>query len=95
MAPFFIYIPISLLKTDVFLFSLDLVLLVCLLFTVFNEKVNGRVFGGKAAIMVFVLIYVLSVFGRFGMDLLNFNIQMITVVRNLLFGMGVFVVASV
>lgn len=95
MAPFFIYIPISILKTDLFLFSLDLALIVCLLFTIFNEKVNGRVFGGKVSIMVFVLIYVLSVFGRLTMDLLTFNIQMITVVRNLLFGMGVFVVASV
>ncbi len=94
-APFFIYIPISILKTDLFLFSLDLALLVCLLFTIFNEKVNGKLFGGKVVIMFFVLIYVLSVIGRLGMDFLNFNMQMITVVRNLLFGMGVFVVTSV
>ena len=95
MAPFFIYIPISILKTDLFLFSLDLTLLVCLLFTIFNEKVNSKLFGGKSLVMIFVLIYVISVLCRFCMDLLKFNLQMITVVRNLLFGMGVFVVASI
>ena len=94
MVPFFIYIPISLFKTDVFLFSLDLALLIGLLFTVFNEKVNGKIFGGKAVIMIFILFYGLSVFGRLILDLLFFNIQMILVVRNLLFGIGVFVVAS-
>ncbi len=95
VTPFFIYIPISILKIDIFLFSLDIAMLIALLFTIFNETALKRVFGGKVSILVFIIIYVISVVLRFALDLLSFNMQMITVLRNHLFGIGVFVVSSV
>lgn len=92
---FFIYIPISLFRTDKFLLILDLVLIYCLLLTVLNKRMILRVFGGKTSILFFVLLYVFSVILRFLVDLFSFEVQLLVVVRNLLFGMGIFLVSSV
>jgi hypothetical protein len=58
-------------------------------------KPMRRVFGGRVSLLLLVLIYLLMLSIRILIDIHSFDLEMFTTVRNLLFGIGVFVISSV
>lgn len=92
--PFVIYVPISVFRTDIFLFILDIVLLLGMLVTVMDTERTKWIFGGKKTVLVFVSIYVLAIIFRAVVDFASVSVQMLTVLRNLFFGMQVLIVSS-
>lgn len=92
--PYVIYVPISVFRTDVFLFILDILLFLGMLVTIMDTERAKWIFGGKKTVLVFVSIYVLAIILRAVVDLTSVSIQMITALRNLFFGMQILIVSS-
>jgi hypothetical protein len=93
--PFVIYIPISFFHSAVFLLVLDLCLMLALLLTMMNMKAIKRVFAGRASLFFFIVLYVISILTSLLSDLFSMDVKMLTIVRNLLFGIVVFVISSI
>jgi hypothetical protein len=91
---FVIYIPISILRNDILLLSLDFLVFYGVLLTLFNPLSLRRVFAGNIFITLLIGIYVLMVLVRLTMNIDNLSIDLITAFRNLLFGVGVFIISS-
>ncbi len=92
---YFIYIPIMYFKSSLFLFFQDIILFYALIITVFSKNKLNSVFGGSYFILFLILIYFFSLSIRFFLDFSQIDLKMITVTRNLSFGIGIFVVSSI
>lgn len=92
--PFVIYVPISVLRTDAFLFILDISLVLGVLATLMDPERTKWIFGGKKSVLLFVFIYVTAIAIRAAFDFTAVSVQMLTALRNLFFGMQILIVSS-
>lgn len=91
---FLIYIPISIIKNDSILLILDLLLLLGLLITFLKPHRLNQVFAGRVSVFIFISIYLFTVLLSFMTKSSGVSINSFVALRNFLFGIGVFVVAS-
>lgn len=92
---FVVYIPISIFRINALLFVLDLCLMLALALTIINKKKMKALFAGRVSIFLLIILYIINLFFSFFQDFCSVDVNMLITVRNLLFGIGIFVITSI
>ena len=90
---YFIYLPIALFKSDLFIVLLDLVLILGVAITVTSKNWKTSL-SQHSVIYVFLVFYVISAIAAFFLQSDITDFSALKTLRNLIFGAGVFVISS-
>jgi hypothetical protein len=100
--PFFIYIPVSIFDSSIFLFIFDLLLILAIVATFLQKNIIRYIFGGQTLLLFLIILYILSVLVGLITELIGLvdsstisNFAIYKELRNLLFGIGVFAITSI